>query len=130
MTAGNDPSSASKSGRFPLRRLVPLIVIVAASVAVFAMGWHRQLSFETLARHHDALRDFITTHELSALAAYVALYIAAVPVSLPVGAFLTVTGGILFGVVLGGVGAAAWATIRARCFFLFAQKALRRYLLR
>src|SRR5260370_26196373 len=95
MTAGNDPSSASKSGRFPLRRLVPLIVIVAASVAVFAMGWHRQLSFEPLARHHDALRHFITTHELSALAAYVALYIAAAAPPLPGGALLSVTRAIL-----------------------------------
>ncbi len=130
MTAGNDPSSASKSGRFPLRRLVPLIVIVAASVAVFAMGWHRQLSFETLARHHDALRDFITTHELSALAAYVALYIAAVALSIPVGAFLTVTGGILFGVVLGGAAAAVSATIGAICIFLIAKSAVGEYLVR
>ncbi len=130
MTAGNDPSSASKSGRFPLRRLVPLIVIVAASVAVFAMGWHRQLSFETLARHHDALRDFITTHELSALAAYVALYIAAVALSIPVGAFLTVTGGILFGVVLGGAAAAVSATIGAICIFLIAKSAIGEYLVR
>src|SRR5260221_4521541 len=124
MTAGNDPSSASKSGRFPLRRLVPLIVIVAASVAVFAMGWHRQLSFETLARHHDALRDFITTHELSALAAYVALYIAADALSNPVGAFLTVTGGILFGVVLGGAAAVAGRIVGALLRFLDSHSAL------
>src|SRR5260221_8880545 len=127
MPAGNDPSSASKSGRFPLRRLVPLIVIVAASVAVFAMGWHRQLSFETLARHHDALRDFITTHELSALAAYVALYIAAVALSIPVGAFLTRTGGILFLVVLGGAAAAASAAIGAIFIFLIAHSSAGQY---
>ena len=61
--------------KFSLRRLVPLVVIVVISVGVVAMGWHRQLSFETLARHHEALRDFIATHEASAVAAYVvALY--------------------------------------------------------
>src|SRR5262245_17986306 len=102
MIAGNDPPSASKSGRFPLRRLVPLVVIVAASVAVLAMGWQRQLSFETLARHHDALRGFITTHEVSALAAYMALYVAAVALSIPVDSFLTVTGGVLLRVLPGG----------------------------
>src|SRR5262249_56325729 len=93
MTADNEPPSVSKSGRFPLRRLVPLIVIVAASVAVFAMGWQRQLSFETLARHHDALRGFITTHEVAAVAAYMALYIAAVALSVPGARFLPVTPG-------------------------------------
>src|SRR2546429_6331731 len=116
MSAGNDPSPTSAragSSKFPLCRLVPLIVIAVASAVVFAMGWHRQLSFETLARHHDALRDFITTHELSALAAYVALYIAAVAPSIPVRAFLTVTGGIPFGGVLGWAAAAVSAPGRS-----------------
>ena len=88
------------------------------------MGWHRQLSFETLARHDDALRDFIATHEMSALAAYMALYIAAVALSIPVGVFLTVTGGVLFGALLGGVAAVVSATIGAICIFLIARSAI------
>jgi uncharacterized membrane protein YdjX (TVP38/TMEM64 family) len=130
MTAGNDPPSASKSGRFPLRRLVPLVVIVAASVAVLAMGWQRQLSFQTLARHHDALRDFITTHEVSALAAYMVLYIAAVALSIPVATFLTLTGGVLFGALLGGIASVVGATIGAICIFLIARSAIGEYLVR
>src|SRR5262249_8837557 len=118
MIAGNDPPSASKSGRFPLRRLVPLVVIVAASVAVLAMGWQRQLSFETLARHHDALRGFITTHEVSALAAYMALYIAAVALSIPVATFLTLTRGVLFGALLRGGASGGGAALCARFLFL------------
>ena len=133
MTDENDPScvaAAGGSSKFPLRRLVPLIVVLAASAMVFAMGWHRQLSFETLVRHHEALRTFIAAHEAAAVAAYVALYIAAVALSIPVGFYLTVTGGILFGAVLGGAAAVVSATIGAICIFLIAKSAVGDYLVR
>ena len=82
-------------------------MLVVVSVGVIAIGWHRQLSFEALARHHEALDAFIARHELQAVAAYIALYVVAVALSIPVGFYLTVTGGILFGTVArrrGGAG--------------------------
>jgi uncharacterized membrane protein YdjX (TVP38/TMEM64 family) len=116
--------------QFSLRRLVPLLVIAAISIGVVALGGHRQLSIETLARHHEALRNFIAVHEVAAVAAYVALYIAAVALSLPVGLYLTLIGGILFGAVLGGVAAMVGATVGAICIFLIAKSALGEHLVR
>ena len=133
MSDDQHPSSAAAGAghaKFPLRRLVPLIVVVAASAVVFAMGWHRQLSFESLVRHHEALRAFIAAHEVSAIAAYVALYIAAAALSIPVGVYLTLAGGILFGAVLGGTASVVGATIGAICIFLIAKSAIGDYLLR
>lgn len=131
MTDDNDPScTAAGRGKFRLRRLLPLIVIVLASSVVFAMGWHRQLSFETLARHHETLKEFIAMHEVAAVAAYVALYIGAVALSIPVGFYLTVTGGILFGAVVGGAAAVVSATVGAICIFLIAKSAVGDYLVR
>ena len=127
------PSSAAASAghsKFPLRRLVPLIIVIAASAAVFAMGWQRQLSFESLVRHHEALRAFIAAHEVSALVAYVALYISVAALSIPVGVFLTMTAGILFGAVLGGAASVVGATIGAICIFLIAKSAVGDYLVR
>src|ERR1700682_4677233 len=88
MTVKNDPSSTIGSGgwKSSLRRLAPLLAIGCLSIVVIAMGWEREISFESLARHHDVLRKFIAAHEASALAAYIALYIAVVGLSLPVGA--------------------------------------------
>lgn len=126
MIAENDPPSpaaGAENCRFSPRRLVPLMVIAVVSIAAIVFGWHRQISFETVVRHHEALRDFIAVHEVSALAAYVALYIAAVALSLPIGFYLTVTGGILFGAVLGGAAATVGATIGAICIFLIARTA-------
>jgi uncharacterized membrane protein YdjX (TVP38/TMEM64 family) len=131
MTANNDPSSAGAArAKFSPRRLVPLIVIAVAAGVVIAMGWQRQLSFETLARHYEALRAFIAAHEASAVAAYVALYIVAVALSIPVGVYLTVTGGILFGAVLGGAAAVVAATIGAICIFLIAKSAVGEFFVR
>ncbi|HET9247577.1 MAG TPA: TVP38/TMEM64 family protein, partial [Xanthobacteraceae bacterium] len=128
MTANNDPSSAGAGrAKFSRRRLVPLIVVAVASGVVIAMGWQRQLSFETLARHYAALREFIAAHEVSAVAAYVAVYIVAVALSIPVGVYLTVAGGILFGAVLGGTAAVVGATIGAICIFLIAKSAIGEY---
>ena len=56
MTA-KDPTMGGSGPQ--LGRLVPLAVVVIVTGVIVAMGWHRQLSFETLARNHAALRDFI-----------------------------------------------------------------------
>ena len=133
MTAPNGPPSPAAGAACPrlsLRRLAPLVVVVVVSVGVIAFGWHRQLSFEQVARHHEALGAFIAMHELQAVAAYIALYIVAAALSIPVGFYLTVIGGILFGTVLGGAAALVGATTGAICIFLIARSALGEYLVR
>jgi uncharacterized membrane protein YdjX (TVP38/TMEM64 family) len=107
-----------------LQRLLPIVAVVVLSIAVVAAGWHREVSFETLARHYDSLREFVLRHEASAVAAFVALYAAAVALSLPVGVYLTVIGGVLFGTVVGGAAAVLGASIGAICIFLLARWAL------
>jgi uncharacterized membrane protein YdjX (TVP38/TMEM64 family) len=131
MTADNDPPTVgSGCPAFSARRLIPLVVVVVVSGAVVAMGWHRQLSFETLVRHHDALREFIAMHEVAAIGAYVALYVVVIALSVPVGFFFTLAGGVLFGAVLGGAAAMVGATIGAIFIFLIAKSAVGEHLLR
>ena len=129
MSSNNDGSSAGRRA-FSLRRLWPLIAIALVSATVIAMGWHRQLSFETLVHHHAVLRDFIARNAVAAVAGYVALYIAVVALSLPGGVFLTITGGVLFGAVIGGAAASVGATIGAICIFLIARSAVGEHLVR
>jgi uncharacterized membrane protein YdjX (TVP38/TMEM64 family) len=128
-----DPASALAEADCPAfsrRRLIPLAVVIAASLAIAAMGWHRQLSFETLVRHHEALRDFIAQNTAGAVIAYVALYIAVVALSVPAGLYLTVIGGILFGAVVGGTAALVGASIGAVLIFLIARSAVGEFLVR
>lgn len=106
------------------KRLWPLIALLCAMAFVFAMGWHRYLTIATLGENRDSLRGFIEAHKLVSLAAFVALYAAAVALSVPGGAVLTITGGFLFGWLLGGATSVIAATIGATALFLIARSTL------
>jgi uncharacterized membrane protein YdjX (TVP38/TMEM64 family) len=115
--------TADKSGAARLRRFAPLAAVVAVMVLVFATGTHRHVSFETLVRHRMAIDAFIEAHIVAALAAYVAIYILVVALSLPGALLLTITGGILFGTLVGGMAAVLAGTVGAVVIFLIARTA-------
>src|SRR4051794_14433815 len=109
--------------RARLRRFAPVAVIVFAMLAVFASGAHRHLSLETLVQHRMAIDAFMTHHMIAALGVFVAVYIVVVALSIPGALFLTITGGILFGALIGGVASVTGATIGATLIFLIARSA-------
>src|SRR5205823_4133985 len=95
----------SREAGMRLRRFLPLVVVAAAAAIVFAMGWHRHLSLDTLVRHHSVLAAFVAAHYALAIAAFIATYIAVVALSVPGATVLTITAGILFGWLVGGLAA-------------------------
>jgi uncharacterized membrane protein YdjX (TVP38/TMEM64 family) len=113
-----------------LRRLVPLAVVILLGAAVYALGWHKAVSLESLVRHHAALVQLVDRHLFLALGAYVALYIVGVTLSLPCGTILTIAGGVLFGGLLGGLAAMTGATFGATFLFLIARSAFGQMLTR
>jgi uncharacterized membrane protein YdjX (TVP38/TMEM64 family) len=124
------PSAEEPSGRPTLRRWLPLLIIVALSVAAIAIGWNRKLSFETLVRHNEAIHAFILGHRLAAVAIYVAIYVVAIALSLPGALALTLSGGFLFGGLVGGAAAVVGATIGATIIFAIARSAFGEHLAR
>jgi len=126
MSADHRPAAtpaAAADRRVRVRRLWPVAVVMVAMAFVFIMGWHRELSLETLVRHHAAVDDLVTAHYPVALLAFVVLYIMVVALSVPGAVFLTIAGGILFGAVVGGLAAIIGATIGATFVFLIARTA-------
>ncbi len=117
-------SENARAAALWLKRLWPLIALLAASALVLAMGWHRYLTMGALAENREALRAFIGANMVLSLAIFIALYIAAVALSLPGGAVLTIAGGFLFGWLLGGAASIFAATIGASIVFLIARSAL------
>ncbi len=110
------------------RRILPLAAIIAlAGVAYLISGG---ISLESLVRHRAAIDDFVASHRLLAVLSYMGLYIVVVALSLPGAAFLTVTGGFLFGLAVGASAAVISATIGATLIFLVARTALGEPLLR
>jgi uncharacterized membrane protein YdjX (TVP38/TMEM64 family) len=132
MSADPDALTRSKpvAPRSPLRRFWPLIAIILLAVLVYAMGWHRELSLETLVRHRAAIEAFLADHYAAALALFVALYIAAVALSVPGAVWLTISGGFLFGSVLGTMASMVGATVGATLVFLITKTAFGEHLVR
>ncbi len=104
-----------------LGRWLPLVALAALMVLVFAMGWHKYLSFKTIGLNYDALKTFIAGNTFSALLAYMLVYIAVVALSLPGGLIMTLAGGLLFGWQLGAPATVIAATIGATLLFLVAK---------
>lgn len=100
------------------RRILPLAaIIVLVGAAYLASGG---VSLESLVPHRAAIDDFVLSHRLLAVLSY----IVTVAHSVPGAVFLTVTGGFLFGLVLGASAAVINATIGATLIFLAARTAL------
>jgi uncharacterized membrane protein YdjX (TVP38/TMEM64 family) len=107
-----------------LKRLWPLLLLVAAMALVFAMGWHRYLTLQALVDRREALRAAIAGHTLTALLIFAAVYAVSVALSLPGAAVLTLAGGFLFGWFVGGLASIVAATVGAVLIFVIARSAL------
>jgi uncharacterized membrane protein YdjX (TVP38/TMEM64 family) len=116
-------ASATSSGS-PWRRWAPLIALIALMALVFAMGWHKLLSFETIGRNYEALRAFIASNLPAALGLYMLLYVVVVALSLPGGLVMTLAGGLLFGWQIGTPATVFAATLGATLLFLIARTSL------
>jgi uncharacterized membrane protein YdjX (TVP38/TMEM64 family) len=124
------PLPSADRPRSLTRRLAPLIVVVLLAGAGFVIVGQDGISLEALVRHRMALDTFVHEHVVLAVLAYIALYIAAVALSLPGAIFLTVAGGFLFGLAVGTSATVIGATIGATVIFLVARTALGEPLLR
>ena len=109
---------------------MPLALVAALAALVVAMGWHRELSLETLVRHRAALDAFVATSRPAAIAAFIVLYVAVVALSIPGALYLTISGGILFGIVLGALASIVGSTVGATALFLIARTAFGEHLAR
>ena len=114
----------SRPARFSVRRLLPLAALALAVAAVFAFDLDRYLSFDSLRENRAALTGFVAANGVLASVVYVLIYAAAVALSLPGGAVLTIAGGFLFGTLLGGAFVVLAATVGATLLFLIAKTAL------
>jgi uncharacterized membrane protein YdjX (TVP38/TMEM64 family) len=113
-----------------IRRLAPLIAIILLAGLIYYAFGREELTLEALVRHRAAIDGFVTEHRVLAVLAFIGLYITAVALSVPGALFLTVTGGFLFGLVVGASAAVIGATIGATLIFLVARSALGESLLR
>ena len=118
-TLHNDPPRSSKG-----KLITGMIFLLGIGGFVyFDLGQY--LALDSLKANRDLLLNYTETHYAAAVGLFILIYILQTTFSLPGGAILTLTGGFLFGSVMGTVFVNVGATIGATLAFLAA-----RYLLR
>ena len=97
------------------------IFFVAVIVALRLSGLGDIISFENLRAHRGSLTAWVNANVFFASAVYVLIYVGTVALSLPGAAILSLTGGFLFGAMIGTILTALAATMGATFVFLFAR---------
>lgn len=120
MTQSDPAASAEKKGA-PIAKFAILAVLVGALGAFFAFGGGEYLSFDALRDNRQWLLDQVDRNAGLAIAVFIALYAVIVAFSFPGGLIMTLTGGFLFGTVLGGLYTVVGATLGATLLFLAAR---------
>jgi uncharacterized membrane protein YdjX (TVP38/TMEM64 family) len=122
------PQTSSEPPQRPAKpllvRVVPLFILVAGLALFFAFGLQRYVTFEALADHRALLLARVAEHPVVTPLIYIGIYLLAIAFSVPGGVLLTLSGGFLFGTVLGGLCALIGATIGATAVFIAARTAL------
>lgn len=114
--------------KISLKRLLPLLAILLLLFLFFYFQLGHYLSFDSLREHRALLISWTKAHYLSAVLAFMGIYITAVAISIPGALFLTLTGGFLFGIVWGALYVIISATIGATLLFLAVHSALGEWL--
>jgi uncharacterized membrane protein YdjX (TVP38/TMEM64 family) len=105
------------------RFAAPGILLLLMAVG-YVLGLHEYLTLEAIAENRASLEAFTRENWPLALALFMAVYVAAVALSIPGASVLTVAGGLLFGWVVTGTVVIFSATLGATLFFLVVRTAL------
>lgn len=106
-----------------LVRLLPIAVLVALLGTGLLLGWHHYLTLAYLAEARTTLKSFAAEQGLLAALAFIFAYALAVAVAFPATWLLTLMGGFLYGIFVGGLLSALGATIGATILFWAARTA-------
>lgn len=99
--------------------LITVFILVIASIKFFDLDSY--FTFENLKVQKDVLTNFVENNYILTVVLFIIVYIVSVAFLIPIATVLTLTGGFLFGAVLGTVFVNIGATIGAALAFLFAR---------
>lgn len=110
--------------RFSPLRLLPLVIVGFGLATFFFLGLDKYLSFDAFSTYRDDLMAWRDQNFVLAIVTFVLAYAVLVAFCVPIGAWMTIAGGFLFGVGLGMALVVTGATLGAVGIFLAARHAL------
>jgi uncharacterized membrane protein YdjX (TVP38/TMEM64 family) len=105
------------------QRYLPLAIMAGLLGLVLINGWHKALTLDNVVNLRERFQDFLNHYIVVSLLAYIAVYACAVALSVPGALILTLSGGLMFGWLIGGVAAVIGASSGAILLFLMARSA-------
>ncbi|RIJ14787.1 TVP38/TMEM64 family protein [Henriciella mobilis] len=105
-------------------RLWPVYVIALGLVAAWQFGLFSYLSIDTLREQNETLQAFVADNLIIAVLAYILIYAAATVFMLPGALWITISGGLLFGLIGGSAVTVAGATLGASTLFFAARTSI------
>ena len=108
-----------------MKKLAPLLIIAAAFVLFFAMGWNKYFTFEELKNAPSKFAQLKADSPLLLAGGYFVVYLLVAALSLPGAAILTLAGGAIFGLVEGTLLASFASSIGGTLAFLSSRYVLR-----
>ncbi|HLW27049.1 MAG TPA: VTT domain-containing protein [Kiloniellales bacterium] len=118
---GREREGAQKEPRGWSGRLGLVLLLALGLAAWMLFGLRATAVLEQLQIQQEALADFVAARPVQAALAYLLFYTLVIAFSLPLAALLTLIGGYLFGLLAGGLLAAAAATTGATLLYLAAR---------
>jgi uncharacterized membrane protein YdjX (TVP38/TMEM64 family) len=109
-------------------KILLILCLVAAAVVIRVSGAGHYLTFENFLKHKDLLQSYVDIHYGPSVALFILLYIIVVALSIPGSVVLTISGGFLFGTLMGVIYSNIGATAGALCIFLLTRHLLGNWL--
>ena len=116
--------TAARPPLLSVRRLWPLLVLLAGLIAFLAFGGDEYLSLDSLRLYRADLAAYVAEHTVVTALCFVVAYAVMVAFSLPGALLMTVTCGFFFGSVVATGLVVVGATVGATVVFLIAKTAL------
>ncbi len=116
--------ATAQPSQHPLRRWLPLVLLLLAGAAVAAAGGQRWLSFEAIALNKARIEAVADAHQLLAVLVFASVYVCVVTLSLPGSVLMTFLGGVLFPIWICIPAVIVSATAGATLIFLIARSSL------
>ena len=100
------------------RKYIPLIVLISIGCTIWITGIYKYISLETLKEHQNFLKNYVENNIIIASLIYSSLYFIIVSLSIPAATIMTLTGGFLFGQMVGTICVVLLASLGACSIFL------------
>ena len=122
--ADTAPANGDEKKSSILIRLWPVYIIAGALGAAWYFGLFQLLSIDTLKDNYQGLRDFVTANPVLAYGSFIGIYAVATTLMMPGALWITIAGGLMFGLLGGTLATIAGATLGASILFFAAKTSI------